>query len=197
MARLILIRHGESEGNRDRVFTLTPAVGLTDRGREQCRAAAAWIAARYAPRRIVASPFVRAQQTAEELAQVLGVPVEIEHDLRERSYGELAGQPYSILQSRTDFDPNEYWVWRPPGGETLVEVARRAGAVLDRIADAAPEDDTVVVSHGATMMSLWWHVTGAWREGRVARNAGIVVAEHRAGRWQSAAMAEAAMTETE
>ena len=188
MARLILIRHGESEGNRDRVFTLTPAVPLTDRGREQCRAAAAWIAARYAPRRIVASPFVRAQQTAGELAQVLGVPVEIEHDLRERSYGELAGQPYSILQSRTDFDPNEYWVWRPPGGETLVEVARRAGAVLDRIADAAPEDDTVVVSHGATMMSLWWHVTGAWREGRVARNAGIVVAEHRAGRWQSASV---------
>ena len=190
MARLILIRHGQSEGNRDRVFTLTPAVPLTDRGREQVRAAAAWIAARYAPRRIVASPFVRAQQTAEELSSVLGVPIEIEEDLRERNYGALAGQPYSILQSRADFDPSAYWLWRPPGGETLVEVAQRAGAVLDRIAAGAPEDDTVVVSHGATMMSLWWHVTGAWREGRVARNAGIVVAEHRDGRWQSAAVAE-------
>jgi len=188
MARLILIRHGESEGNRARVFTLTPAVPLTDRGREQCRAAATWIATRYAPQRIVASPFVRAQQTAEELARVLRVPVEIEHDLRERNYGELAGQPYSSLQSRTDFEPNQYWLWRPPGGETLVEVARRAGAVLDRLVHAAPEDDIVVVSHGATIMSLWWHITGAWREGRVARNAGIVVAEHRAGRWQSASV---------
>ncbi len=190
MARLILIRHGESEGNRDRVFTLTPAVPLTDRGREQVRAAAAWVAARYAPRRIVASPFIRAQQTAEEMARVLGVPIETEDDLRERSYGDLAGQPYSILQTRTDFDPGAYWLWRPPGGETLIEVARRAGAVLDRIALTAPEDDTVVVSHGATIMSLWWHVTGAWREGRVARNAGIVVAEHRDGRWQSAGVAE-------
>jgi probable phosphoglycerate mutase len=190
MARLILIRHGESEGNRDRVFTLTPTVPLTDRGREQVRAAAAWIAARYAPRRIVASPFLRAQQTAEELAGVLGVPIAIEPDLRERSYGDLAGQPYSILQTRTDFDPGAYWLWRPPGGETLVEVAARAGAVLDRLAAAAPEDDTVVVSHGATMMSLWWHVTGAWRQGRVARNAGIVVAEHREGRWRSATPAE-------
>jgi probable phosphoglycerate mutase len=190
MARLILIRHGESEGNRDRVFTLTPAVPLTDRGREQVRAAAAWIAARYVPSRIVASPFVRAQQTAEELARILAVPIEIEHDLRERSYGELAGQPYSILQTRADFDPSAYWLWRPPGGETLIEVAGRAGTVLDRLAAAAPEDDIVVVSHGATMMSLWWHVTGAWREGRVARNAGIVVAEHRAGRWHSAAVAE-------
>jgi probable phosphoglycerate mutase len=190
MARLILIRHGESEGNRDRVFTLTPAVPLTDRGREQVRAAASWIAARYVPRRIVASPFVRAQQTADELAAVLAVPIEVEVDLRERSYGELAGQPYSILQTRTDFDPGAYWLWRPPGGETLIEVARRAGAVLDRLAAASPEDDVVVVSHGATMMSLWWHVTGAWREGRVARNAGIVVVEHREGRWQSAAVAE-------
>ena len=190
MARLILIRHGESEGNRDRVFTLTPAVPLTERGREQVRAAAAWIATRYVPRRIVASPFLRARQTAEELAGILGLPIEIEHDLRERSYGDLAGQPYSILQTRTDFDASAYWLWRPPGGETLVEVAERAGAVLDRLAAAAPEDDIVVVSHGATMMSLWWHVTGAWREGRVARNAGIVVAEHRDGGWQSAALAE-------
>jgi probable phosphoglycerate mutase len=197
MARLILIRHGESEGNRDRVFTLTPAVPLTDRGREQVRTAARWIAGRYAPRKIVASPFVRAQQTAEELAQVLGLSIEIEHDLRERSYGDLAGQPYSILQTRADFDPAAYWLWRPPGGETLIEVAQRAGAVLDRLVEAAPEDDMIVVSHGATMMSLWWHVTGAWREGRVARNAGIVVAEHRAGRWQSAAMAEAAAAEME
>jgi broad specificity phosphatase PhoE len=197
MARLILIRHGQSEGNRDRVFTLTPAVPLTDHGRVQARAAGRWIADRYAPRKIVASPFVRAQQTAEELAQVLDVPIEIEHDLRERSYGDLAGQPYSILQARTDFDPTTYWLWRPPGGETLIEVAQRAGAVLDRLVEAAPEDDMIVVSHGATMMSLWWHVTGAWREGRVARNAGIVVAEHRAGRWQSAAMAEAATTDTE
>ena len=190
MARLILIRHGESEGNRDRVFTLTPAVPLTDRGREQVRAAATWIAARFAPRRIVASPFVRARQTAEELAAILAVPIQLEPDLRERNYGDLAGQPYSILQTRTDFDPGAYWLWRPPGGETLLEVARRAGAVLDRLAAAAPEDDVVVVSHGATMMSLWWHVTGAWREGRVARNAGIVVVEHGEGRWQSAVVAE-------
>jgi probable phosphoglycerate mutase len=190
MARLILIRHGESEGNRDRVFTRTPAVPLTERGREQVRAAGEWIGARYAPRRIVASPFVRARQTAEELAAILAVPIEIEHDLRERSYGELAGEPYTVLQTRTDFDPGAYWLWRPPGGETLVEVAARAGAVLDRLVQRAPEDDIVVVSHGATMMSLWWHVTGAWREGRVARNAGIVVAEHREGGWRSAAVAE-------
>ena len=34
------------------------------------------------------------------------------------------------------FDPAAYWPWRPPGGETLLEVAERAGAVLDRVAQA-------------------------------------------------------------
>jgi probable phosphoglycerate mutase len=190
VARLILIRHGESEGNRDRVFTRTPDVPITERGRVQVRAAATWIAARYAPSRIVASPFLRARQTAEELAAILGVPVRIEEDLRERSYGELAGQPYGILRTRADLDPDQFWAWRPPGGETLIEVAARAGAVLDRVVRTWPDDDLVVVSHGATMTGLWWHVTGEWRAGRVARNAGIFVAEHLDGRWYSAAVAE-------
>lgn len=190
MGRVILIRHGESEGNRDRVFTRTPAVPLTERGREQIRAAARWIAGRYAPERIVASPYLRARQSAEELREILRVPIDVEEDLRERNYGELAGEPYTILRTRTDLDPASYWLWRPPGGETLVEVAARAGAVLDRLAQAHPQGDIVVVSHGATMVSLWWHVTGAWSEGRVARNAGIVVAEHLGGRWQSATIAE-------
>jgi broad specificity phosphatase PhoE len=185
-SRLVLVRHAESEGNRDRVFTLTPEVPLTDAGREQARAAAARIAARFAPLAIVSSPYVRARQTAQILAEVLAVPVSIEHDLHERSYGALAGQPYSALRD-ADWDPAAYWLWRPPGGgETLVDVARRAGAVLDRVARGAPGGDVVVVSHGAVMHALWRHVTGEWRQGRVTRNAGIVVVEHRAGAYERA-----------
>jgi broad specificity phosphatase PhoE len=191
MGRLILIRHGESEGNRERTFTQTPDVPLTDVGREQVRMAAGWIATRYRPVRIVTSPFTRARETAAILAERLALPVAVEADLRERSYGELAGRPYAAVRDCTDYDPEAYWLWCPPGGgETLVEVAARAGAVLDRIAGAAAVDDVVVVSHGAVMMALWRHVTGAWRVGSVARNAGIVVVEHGDGRWLSAADAQ-------
>jgi broad specificity phosphatase PhoE len=183
MGRLVLIRHGESEGNRDRVFTLTPDVPLTEAGHAQVREAADWVAARYRPTWIASSPYRRARQTAAILADRLAVPVLIEDDLRERSYGELAGQPYVVARDLPDYDPSSYWLWCPPGGETLVEVAARAGAALDRIAAKAPEDDIVVVSHGAVMMALWRHVTGSWRTGKVARNAGIVVVEHEGGRW--------------
>jgi probable phosphoglycerate mutase len=184
MARLLLIRHAESEGNRDRCFTPHPEIPLTARGRAQADAAAALIAERFAPARIVSSPFLRARQTADILAMRLGLAVEVEHDLRERSYGELAGAPYST--PRVGYDPASYWTWRPPGGETLDEVMLRAGAVLDRLVRAAPDEEIVVVSHGAVMMALDCHVRGAWGAGRVVENAGIVVVEHENGAWVDA-----------
>jgi len=184
MGRLVLIRHGESEGNRDRVFTLTPDVPITEAGRAQVLEAAAWVAAHARPTAVVSSPFRRARQTAAIVAEALALPVSVEEDLRERSYGELAGKPYASLRDSADYDPIAYWQWCPPGGgETLVEVAARAGRVLDRLATGAPDDDLVVVSHGAVMVALWWHVTGSWRTGKVARNAGIVLVEHRDGRY--------------
>ena len=190
MGRLVLIRHGESEGNRDRIFTHTPEVPLTDAGHVQVHAAAEWVAARYRPVAVVSSPFLRARQTAAILAERLALAVRVEEELREQSFGELAGQPYAALRDSSDYDPARYWLWRPPGGETLLEVAARAGAALDRVAAGAAGNDVVVVSHGGVMMALWWHVTGEWRTGKVARNAGLVVVEHEAGRWRGATVIE-------
>jgi broad specificity phosphatase PhoE len=185
------MRHGESEGNRERVFTRTPEVPITETGREQARAAAEWIAARYRPARIVCSPFRRARQTAEIVAGVLDAPLEVEPDLRERSYGELAGLPYSAARSLATYDPAVYWEWCPPGGgETLVEVAARAGPVLDRIVRTGPDHDVVVVSHGAVMIALLRHLTGEWGAPRAVRNAGLIVAEHSAGVYRRAEVVE-------
>ncbi len=182
MGHLVLIRHGESEGNRARVFTPTPAVPLTDVGRSQVGKAAVWIAARYAPVRIVTSPFTRARQTADILTETLAAPIHVDEDLRERNYGALTGQPYALARTTPGWDPERYWEWCPPGGgEPLREVAVRAGEALDRTLRAAGDGDVVVVSHGAVMTALWRHVTGEWRSGRVARNAGMMVVTHAAG----------------
>jgi probable phosphoglycerate mutase len=189
VARLLLVRHGESEGNRDGVFTRTPLVPLTDAGRAQARARAEWIRARFAPAQLVTSPFTRARETAAIIGGMLGLAVAVEEDLRERSYGTLAGQPYGAARGLVDYERTRWWTWCPQGGETLVEVAARAGAVLDRVAHAAGDADVVVVSHGAVMMALWQHMTGRWGERRVVPNAGIVVAEHRDGAYVGARVA--------
>jgi broad specificity phosphatase PhoE len=189
LGRLLLIRHGESEGNRDRVFTRTPDVPLTPTGRRQARETAEFIRERYAPTLLVSSPYTRARQTAEIIGGVLGLSATIEDALQERSYGEYAGLPYDT--ARPQFDPRAYWSWRPPGGETLEEVALRVGRALDRISALAHHRDAVVVSHGAVMMALWRHVMGEWAmPGRVVRNAGILLVEHEAGRYRSCELLE-------
>jgi probable phosphoglycerate mutase len=182
VGQLLLVRHAESEGNRDRVFTRTPEVGLTERGCEQARLVGEWLRERYAPVRVVSSPYRRARQTAEQIAASTPLDIVVEEDLRERSYGDLAGQPYDT--PRPDYDPAAYWGWRPPGGETLEEVVVRVGRVLDRLAHDAVGRDLVVVSHGAVMIALWRHVTGDWSAPRrVVRNAGVVLVEHTGDRY--------------
>lgn len=180
VGRLILVRHGESEGNQVRQFSVSPDIGLTERGVEQARDAGRRIAERFRPAILVASPYRRARLTAALIAEALGFaqPILVEEDLRERSIGELAGHPYDAMHVHPTYTPERFWDWRPPGGESLVDVEQRAGRVLRRIATAHPGDDIVVVSHGGVMLALCAHVEGGWSRPRVARNCELVVVEH-------------------
>lgn len=185
--RLILVRHGESEGNRDRRFTQNPDVSLTPLGRQQAQAAAERIAKRYNPSRLVTSPFARARQTAEIIAEGLGLTVEVEAALREQSFGIFAGQPYEALLSDAAYHEGPRWGWRPPGGESLTDVYERVVPALHRIARSGAGQDVVLVSHGGVMLALCAYVTGSWDGMTVAPNAGVVVVEHRDGTYQSPA----------
>src|SRR5262249_55231463 len=131
--RLILVRHGESEGNRDRTFTQNADVPLTALGREQARAAAAQIARRFRPTRVVASSFARARETGEIIAGQLGIALDIESELREQSFGVFAGQPYDALLNDAAYHDGPRWKWRPASGESLVDVSARVVPVLERI----------------------------------------------------------------
>jgi len=181
--RLILVRHGESEGNRDRTFTQSTEVPLTDLGREQARAAAAKIAGRYAPSRVVASPYSRARETAEIIAARLGLSIDLEPELREQSFGVFAGRPYTDMLSDAAYHDGPRWEWRPADGESLIDVAGRAVPALERLALAHAGTETIVVSHGGVMLALCAFVAGTWDGIEVTPNAGIVVIEHRDGRY--------------
>lgn len=183
--RLILVRHGESEGNRDRTFTQNPQVPLTPLGREQARAAALRIAQQYRPSRIVASPYVRAWQTAEIIGAVLGLPVDPEPQLREQSFGVFAGQPYDALLSDAAYHDGPRWHWRPEGGESLTDVYERVVPVFERLTRASDETDVILVSHGGVMLAICAYVTGSWDGVTVTPNAGIVVVEHTGGTYSA------------
>lgn len=176
--RLLLVRHGESEGNFEKRFSPDPHIELTERGVAQAREAGRLIRARFAPIAVVSSPFRRAQRTARLIADEIGVAsgIRTEHDLRERDIGELAGRPYHWMREHPAFRPDRFWEWRPEGGESLVDVQRRAAPVLERLLETA-EGDVIVVSHGGVMLALCAHVEGDWRRPKVAHNCEVIVVE--------------------
>jgi broad specificity phosphatase PhoE len=176
--RIVLVRHAESEGNAARSFTRSPEVPLTERGWEQARESAVLLAKDFEPERLVSSPFRRARQTAEAIAERLALRVEIEAGVREQHFGELHGEPYEAARSSPGFAELPRWEWRPPGGETLLEVRDRAVPVIEQLAGAHAEGTVVVVSHGGTIFALWSWLVGRWESARSLGNAERCVITH-------------------
>jgi broad specificity phosphatase PhoE len=154
MARIILVRHGESVANLERRFTVDPTEPLTPAGREQARARAEAIRLRFAPIAVYSSPFRRAFETAEQIGIVLGLEPLVVEDLREQSFGVFRGRPYTELYGLYAAGSADRWHVKPDGGEMLREVAARAGAALDAIARRHLGSEVVVVSHGGVMSAL-------------------------------------------
>jgi broad specificity phosphatase PhoE len=184
MGKLIMVRHGESEGNAIRRFTTSGEAKITELGRRQAHEAALRIKLKFQPMLVIASTFARARETGRIIAVELGIPIEYEPEFREISLGDLAGQPYESIANDPTFDPKRSWVWRAPGGESHEDVLRRVAPVLDRVAAQYPDEEIVIVSHGGVMRSVWAHVTGRWEDAHVPPNCGIVVIEHESGRYR-------------
>lgn len=184
MGKLIMVRHGESEGNAIRRFTTSGDAKITELGRRQAHEAARRIKLKFQPTLVIASTFARARETGLIIAAELRIPIEYEAEFREQSLGDLAGQPYESVANDPTFDPKRSWAWRAPGGESHEDVLRRVAPVLDRVARQYPDDEIVIVSHGGVMRSVWAHVTGKWENARVSPNCGIVLIEHESGRYR-------------
>ncbi len=176
--QLILVRHGESVGNATETFTDSPEVPLTELGCAQARESAETLRKRFRPVRLISSPFRRAHQTAEIIAEALALPVEVEPDVREQNLGDLQGQPYELALHSPGFREQPIGQWRPPNGETLSEVRERAVSVLARLARAYPASDVVVVCHAGTIRAVWSFLAGSWDVARGINNGELLVCPH-------------------
>lgn len=160
---LYLVRHGQTAANAERRLVGRADVPLSDVGRNQVAAVAAALR-EDGITRVISSPLARATATAE----VFGLPVDVDERWVEMDYGDLDGQPMA------DVDPDVWTAWRsdasfrPPGGETLVEVAARVGDACRDLARAAADGTVVVVSHVspikvAVAWALGVGVDATWR----------------------------------
>ncbi|MCM6776890.1 histidine phosphatase family protein [Nocardia sp. CDC159] len=158
MSRLILVRHGETEGNVAKILdTRVPGLPLTERGVAQAKSFGANLAG--PPRRLFCSPALRARQTAAHIEAVTGVRSEVVDGVHEVQVGELEGQNSEAAHKQFQ---RIYRAWhlgdldeRVPGGESGAEVLKRYLPVLERIRDdyltSGEGGDILLVSHGAAM----------------------------------------------
>jgi len=168
---MILVRHGESEFNVHYAKTRKdPGIRdpeLTETGRAQAAEAADFLAGHAAGgglRRIIASPYTRALQTAEIIAERLRLPVTVEVEIGEHAYFTCdIGAPRSALQRRWpslafDHLPEEWW----PDREDDEMVARRALGFRTRAAALADWGSVLAVSHWGFIRGLTgWRVANA------------------------------------
>jgi len=152
--RVVIVRHAETVDNAARVWQGHKDTELSDRGREQVRAAAPHLAA-YAPALIVSSDLRRAASTADAIAGLTGREVRLDARLREVHVGEWEGLHADDVRARypdviAALDRGED---APRGvtGETRADVAQRAGGALREIADELmPGETAIVVAHGVS-----------------------------------------------
>jgi ribonuclease H / adenosylcobalamin/alpha-ribazole phosphatase len=182
MPAFILVRHGESESNRDSCFARSADVPLTDLGRQQARDAAAHIARYFNPERIVSSTFARARQSAEIISAALKLPLEVVDGIQERDLGALKGQPWhqhaALTAADPNYDPEREWLWRPPGGESYQDVRQRVMPVLETLRSRHAAEELVIVSHGAVMRAIWSQLTGAWISSFIPNNCALLLVPH-------------------
>lgn len=152
--RLVLWRHGRTEWNVANRFQGNRDVDLDDVGRSQAHAAAASLT-RMDPDLIVSSDLRRAADTAQVLADRLGLSVRTDADLRETNGGAWEGRTRAEILA-ADEDLFRAWIAghdvRPPGGETRDEVVARVMGSIRRHLRDLPEGGTMVVaSHGGSI----------------------------------------------
>jgi alpha-ribazole phosphatase len=154
MTQLCLVRHGQTDWNLEGRYQGQSDVSLNENGHTQAKSLTEQLKGQTFAA-IYSSDLMRARETADYIANDIGLTIQIEPRLREINQGEWEGvlvedikARYAELWSQRTVDPANI---RPPGGETVSEVAERVYAALDDIARLHPSDNVLVVSHGLSI----------------------------------------------
>lgn len=157
MVRVILLRHGETEWNRDLRYQGKTDIELSPQGKEQ----AGLLAERLAHQKVHAiysSDLKRAWATAAAISAYHGLEVVAEPRLREMDFGVWEGLTHAEIQGRF---PEEMVRWEdnplveaPPGGESFGQVVARGKEALNEIIRRHQGATVLIVAHSGSLQAL-------------------------------------------
>ena len=156
------MRHGLCELDLEQ-YQPHDAVSLSEAGRAAVAATASALVG-FGAKKVVASPFRRARETAQIVGEVLQLDVEVEPDLAERHFASLAGRSYAMLRGEYGDEFVERLTSRSEkleldGEETFAAARTRIVSTMESIMRGA-ESRVVVVSHGGPNSWLLSHYLG-------------------------------------
>jgi probable phosphoglycerate mutase len=164
VTRVLLIRHGQSQGNAERRFGGHSATALSERGRQQAEGTARAIQSESITA-IYSSDLLRAVETATPLAEVLGLEIIQTSAFRERSVGHMEGLTF---EEAAEQYPDEYAALLRRdfdhvllGGESYRQLLDSAAQHLDRAIEENAGGTIAVFSHTGTICILALHLMGA------------------------------------
>jgi broad specificity phosphatase PhoE len=157
-SEFIFVRHGRTEGNVRRVLVGRTDIALDDLGYRQAAAVAEHMGTLSRPDVVVASPLLRARETAQAIADHLDLPIAVEPELAELDFGHYEGWSFEDIRAQqpefaaqfADFDRDAFW----PGGERLSEFHQRVMSVLSALATRYASHTAVAVTHGGVLGSM-------------------------------------------
>lgn len=145
MSKFYFVRHGQSEANANLTIG-TPVTKLSQQGIEQARLTGMKLKDKNITK-IVCSPFIRAQQTAETIAGELGIElsnIEIIEELHERRMGDTEGKP-KVNENEWFYEGDD-----GPNMEKRQALLDRTIIALEKIAKIASSEKVAVVGHGVS-----------------------------------------------
>ena len=150
MTSIYLVRHGQTAWNKEEIFRGRTDVPLDDIGLKQADLAGEYFKA-IEIHAIYSSPLSRAWQTAQKIAQVHLLNVQLLEGIVDISFEHWEGHAHQEIR---ESDVEAYRLWRDephrltlPGGESLDDVRTRAMAALEEVIRHHPKNTIVLVSH--------------------------------------------------
>jgi probable phosphoglycerate mutase len=157
--RLILIRHGETDWNREGRLQGGQDIPLNDLGRRQAAEAAErlrTLAPGFATLDYIGSPMQRARETMDILRATLGLEAgayRTDDRLKELTFGSWEGYTWRDIRKaereQAQLRERDKWSFVPPGGESYAMLAQRIRPVLEALTG-----ETVIVSHGGVARAV-------------------------------------------
>jgi broad specificity phosphatase PhoE len=158
---IILVRHCHHDLIGRVLVGREPNVALSAAGMRHAQRLAA-VLVRRGVAEVKSSPQLRARQTAEPIAAMLGKAAEIMAEFDEADFGAWSGRAFEQLQHDCHWQRwnSDRETCRPPGGETMRELQSRVLAGLSRLAKARPGQCIAVVTHAEPVRAAVLHYRG-------------------------------------